>query len=203
MVTDKKKEEINLIDKINQKIKAHESLIKLIISILGIFATILAAYLGAYLGISGAENQRYDQNQKELKTIANGYLSDIAYVDYSLSTFENSYFNKPDERGLKWEDPIYPDWGLYYSNRQDIGKFGKNISQKMYNFYNIVLTAEFQRKQFNNYDNEFPINFSDSWQKENRMKNLNRIYTNMAGNINESRRQLNELRTDLLSFVNS
>jgi hypothetical protein len=35
---------------------------------------------------------------------------------------------------LSWQDPIYPSWGMYYSNRQDLSKFDSNLSKKLIAF---------------------------------------------------------------------
>ena len=153
------------------------------------------------------------QQKSELKTLANEFMNDLNFIEKAESDFENfisnpkSEFNDPNSpryhSTLSWQDPIYPSWGMYYSNRQDISKFDANLTKKLISFYGMVLTAESQREQYNNYDTLFPREKNDSYLEKNRIQNLKRIFNNMAGNINQSRSMIPQLRIDLQNVANS
>jgi len=184
-------------------------------------SAIVGALIGAVLGglINGFVADYYNkdtlqmQQKNDLKILANEFLNDIAFVDYSESTFEDyrfnpsSDFNNPNssfyKQFIKWEDPIYPQWGMYYSNRQDLNKFNVNLSRKLVDFYSKVLTAESQRDEFNNYDTLFPIDQNNLMLRDNRNNNLKRIWNNMAGNINSSRSSILSLRSDLQHIIDT
>jgi hypothetical protein len=85
---------------------------------------------------------------KERKSLANGYLSDLDQVNQSMWGFLCQVYNKDDPDYGKltyWTLPLYPEWGLYYSNRQEISKFDPSLSKDMYDFYYLVLSAEYLR----------------------------------------------------------
>jgi len=186
-----------------------------------IVATIIASFIGAFIGaaITGWYNDfsnkeiMQKQQKNEIKTLANEYLNDITFIDNAESNFEdyifnpNSSFNDKNTRyyhsTIWWQDPIYPQWGMYYSNRQDIAKFESNVSRELIIFYGMVLTAESQREQYNNYDKLYERNVSDLGLEQNREQNLVRIFSSMAQNINKSRSQIQQIRTDLQNITNS
>jgi hypothetical protein len=97
---------------------------------------------------------------------------------------------------------------MYYSNRQDISKFDANLSKNLISFYGLVLTAESEREQYNNYDSELLrnkyllVNYEPSIE-ENHLQNQLRIFNNMADNINKSRPMIFQLKKDLQNVVNS
>ncbi|MCK9581367.1 MAG: hypothetical protein M0Q92_13090 [Methanoregula sp.] len=172
-----------------------------------IAATVIAALIGAIVGamISGwmTDNTNMKilqiQQKNELKALANEFLNDLNFIEMSEKEFENyksnptSPYNDPKSpryhSTLSWQDPIYPSWGMYYSNRQDLSKFDSNLSKKLIAFYGLVLTAESQREQYNNYDTLYPRDKNDSYLEENRKSNLLRIFNNMENNIIQSRSQ--------------
>jgi hypothetical protein len=94
--------------------------------------------------------------------LAKGYLMDIDYVNLTINAYLET-FNTP---GSPWyhvppsyySKPLYPDWGLYYSNRQDISKFNPDLATSMYDFYYKILTVESDRMQYNDYENLHPLN---------------------------------------------
>lgn len=86
-------------------------------------------------------NYQYSNSKSsELKSLSNGYISDLDFVNRSLSATLSTYNdpNSPDyNKPTKIVTEIYPNWGLYYSNRQDIQKFDPELSSEIYEFYSV------------------------------------------------------------------
>lgn len=109
-------------------------------------------------------NYQYSQTTlSEQKNLANGYISDLENVNRTLEPLirklddpQDPDYHKPQFITVS----LYPSWGLYYSNRQDIQKFDKTVSVELYDFYYELLTAEDARIFFNNYDTLYPIDTS-------------------------------------------
>jgi len=98
----------------------------------------------------------------ERKNLANGILNDLEYVNQTLS-FQLSQIddpNSPDYHKNPVVIPVnlYPTWGLYYVNKQDIAKFNPQLSAELYDFYYTILKAEDARITFNNYETLYPVN---------------------------------------------
>jgi len=139
---------------------------------------ILLALIGSF-AISLYQN---DQIQKtERSNLAKGYLIDVEYVNKTINNYIMTFNdpNNPDKgQPQNFIIPLYPDWGLYYSNRQDISKFPPQLSNDTYYFYNKILLAEFARKEFNNYENLHPLNpdYPLEPQKQNKLKTKQEIF---------------------------
>lgn len=190
----------------------------LITAIIGVLGVLLGAYITGLMNEKSNVEILRNQQQNERKTLANEYLNDLNYIERAESNFENylfdpnSSFNDPKSptyhRTISWQDPIYPSWGMYHSNRQDISKFDANLSKNLISFYGLVLTAESERQQYNNYDsellkNKYLIDKYESSLEENHLQNQLRIFNNMADNINKSRPMISQLRIDLQNVANS
>jgi hypothetical protein len=124
---------------------------------------IILAVIGSVIGSGVVQSVLTYQTQKsEQINLAKGYLMDIDYINRTINGYLEIY-NTP---GSPWYHippayyarPFYPDWGLYYSNRQDISKFDPDLSKSMYDFYYKILTAEDDRKQYNDYETLHPLN---------------------------------------------
>jgi hypothetical protein len=156
----KKNDKIDRWDQLNQKIKDHEYLVKVIIAIFGIFATILAAFFGAYFAITAADKQINDQKQQEQKNLATGFLIELEQNEKYLTTLSVDFKNRSSARynPTKIIEPLYPDYGLFYSKGSDISKFNPNLSRKLFKFYSTLLEAESDRTLFNLYYYETDAN---------------------------------------------
>jgi hypothetical protein len=100
--------------------------------------------------------QYNDSLNKERKNIANGYISDLEDVNLTL-TGAIQHLDDPNDPDYhksmtKMTNYLYPPWGLYYSNRQDIQKFDSNTSNNLYYFYHELLFTEQTRVLYNNFD---------------------------------------------------
>ena len=104
------------------------------------------------------------QNQQtEQINLAKGYLMDIEFVNATI----NGYFVLLPDPTKPWDSnnnppqifdsPLYQNWGLYYSNRQDISKFPPKLSNELYYFYNSILEADSIRLEYNNLNAVYPI----------------------------------------------
>ena len=167
----------------------------------------------AFMGYLAFQYQYHQTSQQEQKFLAREYLNDINFVEFAVSNFEDYIYNPASlfnnqssnyyHRAIWWQDPIYPPWGMYYSNREDLAKFDNNLSKNLILFYGMTLTAESQREEYNNYDKLFPRDQSDPFLEGNRDQNLRRIWTNMALNINSSRSLIPQLKQDLQKIADS
>jgi len=183
----------------------------------GVIGAILGAVIGGVFTFYSTDLNNMKliqiQNKNEIKALANEYLNDLDFIENAQKDFEhfiqdpNSDFNNPQSpryhSTIAWQDPIYPTWGMYHSNRQEIGKFDPNLAKKMITFYGLVLNAEAQRLQYNDYDKLYPRDLNDQYLEENRKSNLLRIFTNMERNINQSRPMISEIRRELEIVANS
>ncbi|MHB8164211.1 MAG: hypothetical protein ACYDDV_07645 [Methanoregula sp.] len=145
----------------------------------------------------------------ERKNLANGYLSDIENVNGSLGGFITEY-SIPTITKVKpmskWGNSFYPEWGLYYSNRQDISKFDPELSKDLYEFYYILLNAEFCRQEFNNYDQTHPKDPDQPIEqyKQNSGENKEKLFNNMNNLVVECYTiRIPNLITKLKSVANS
>lgn len=181
----------------------------------------IGAIIGALFGgiiqgwITDYNNMKilHIQQNNEVKTLAVEFLNDLNFIETAESNFEDFIYNPQSDYNnlnspryhatIAWQDPIYPTWGMYYSNRQDISKFYPELSKELILFYGLVLTAESEREQYNNYDKLFPRDEKDNFLEENRKQNLIRIFNNMKGNINKSRPMIAQLRIKLEKISNS
>jgi hypothetical protein len=131
-------------------------------------------------------NYQYSQTTLyERKNLANGYISDLENVnrtlDQVIADLENP--NNPDyhKNPVRISESLYPSWGLYYSNRQDIQKFDSKLSSELYDFYNELLIAEDGRIFMNNFYTLNPINPDTSLElqenyKQVRLSAFNLVY---------------------------
>lgn len=147
--------------------------------------------------------------ESEKKVIANGYLSDIESVNTSLFNFKNDY-STPTLSGelpmSKWIPPLYPEWGLYYSNRQEISKLDPELSKELYDFYNLLLMAELSKDEFNNFDSRHPKGEFQSTEEylQNTHEIKMKIFTTMINLVNECYDyRIPYLRARLTKVINS
>jgi len=88
----------------------------------------------------------------ELRKKASSFLSDILYVNLTLTKVLQKYNDRsnPDyHKPVRWQEPFYPDWGLYLSDRHLLGKFEFNLSHNLTMLYNRLLEDEDARKNYN------------------------------------------------------
>lgn len=52
--------------------------------------------------------------------------------------------------------PLYSDHGVYYIHAADISKFNKNLSEDLFDFYDILMNAETDRQYLQNYIDSHP-----------------------------------------------
>jgi hypothetical protein len=134
-------------------------------------------------------NYQFTNTMKnEQKNLANGYISDLEYVNRSISAL-NKTFNDPANpdyhKRTKIVTPLYPSWGLYYSNRQDIQKFDPELSSDMYEFYSWILQAEDNRVQYNSFDSQYPLESEIVTPEllQNRQEQKEKLFDSMIDNI--------------------
>jgi hypothetical protein len=108
-----------------------------IAAILTIFGAIVAAGLGAYLGV-------YMQNVNKQQTTAQLVYDDIDNLNWTLHNLSQMIIENPDTVPYIIT-PIY-DNGLYYSYRSDIASLDTNVSRNISIFYTDMQYAENYRK---------------------------------------------------------
>ena len=125
-----------------------------------IFLIILAILLSSMAQILIQQHLKSQIEKSEQINLAKGYLFDVESVNITISSYIEQFndTSSPDyQKAQKYITPLYPSWGLYHSNRQDISRFPTNLSNNMYYFYNRILIAENARLEFNNYETLHPI----------------------------------------------
>lgn len=175
----------------------HKALIALLIS--GILLPVCVSYLT--FQYTSTQNTKNEQ-----KHLATEFYYDIDYVELQESLFEDTLndpgidYNNPGSpffnETFNWVSPLYPDWGMYYSNRQDINKFRPDVACNLSMFYQDVLTAETERQTYMYYDKMVERDPSDAALEENRDSVLHALFEDMRGNINSSRQRIPELKTE-------
>jgi hypothetical protein len=174
-----------------------------------IIGSIAIIVIPLFISYASFDNQFSKTTSAERKNLAIGLLSDIEYVNQTLA-FQLSQIDDPNSPDYH-KNPVmvtmnlYPTWGLYYSNRQDIVKFNQPLSSDLYNFYFQILTAEEQRIIFNNYDTIFPINPSGNLtiQYENRNKVRSSMWTGQYNRMRDCYYvQIPKLKAELQKIQN-
>jgi hypothetical protein len=138
-----------------------------------LITVLLSALLSALVSFGLFNYQFSTSTLSERKTIANGYLSDLYLVQIRLDSFRDDYIAPLKNGSIKnsgWGTPIYPEWGLYYSNRQDISKFDPELSKDMVTFYNLILESEYYRNEVNNWETLHPIRSNQSFANYSRIE---------------------------------
>ena len=182
----------------------HKALIALFIS--GIILPVCVSYLT--FQYTSAQNTKNEQ-----KHLANEFYYDIDYVELQESLFENSLndptmdYSNPDSpffnETFVWITPLYPDWGMYYSNRQDINKFSPALSSSLSIFYQDVLTAETERQIYMYYDKMVERDPNDTALEENRATMLHDLFDDMREQVNSTRQRIPELKQQLADIASS
>jgi hypothetical protein len=146
---------------------------------------IIVSIVVSYFSFSFQYNNTIVNDRKNL---ANGYISDLENVNRTLggiiSDLDNP--NNPDYHKYltKITNYLYPPWGLYYSNRQDIQKFDSKTSSDLYDFYNKLLLAEQGRILYNDYESLHPyIPDRNGTIPLLQIQNTAEVKTNMANGI--------------------
>jgi len=139
---------------INNKIKDYDSILKLVIAILGIIATILAAFYGASLGIQGSQDLWKKQNDLTKQNVGKALYIEISRYqpiykqtsdDYKLEQLnfkENNILYPP--KILR--NQIYPNYLLYFTYQKEISSFSPRLSDLLFTYYTDLLSAEEYRK---------------------------------------------------------
>lgn len=140
---------------------------ELILAIITIIVMIIGVCLGSWLSDQSANNLWHNQQRIEQKNSANAYISDLTYVNQTLS-----YYDGPVYPPSRIFNVLYPSWGLYYSDRQDIQKFDPQLSSDMYDFYYELLTAENERVWLNQIANTYPSDYFMTLPPEKRNQTL-------------------------------
>jgi hypothetical protein len=112
-------------------------------------SVIVSAIISAILAYIIFNIQFITTTNLEKKNIANGFLSDVKMSEYHLLRVENSFndFNNPESPNhnqlIYFAYSIYPPYGLFNSNKQDIYKLDPILSNKLFDFYyNMTLLEE-------------------------------------------------------------
>jgi hypothetical protein len=117
-----------------------------IIAILGVIATIVAAFLGAYLGTSGSRDLVKEQNNALKKNIATAFYIDISSLmdDWSAIApqFEKDLNNNTCSISYSIRGEYYSNNGIYYSYQNEITSLNPNLSRDLFAFYTNVSKAE-------------------------------------------------------------
>jgi hypothetical protein len=143
------------------------------------------------------------QLQNEQRNIANGYLSDLDFVERSLTVQWNEYMASPDaDNPIQWVNPVYPPWGLYYSNRQDISKLDPDLAKQTYQVYYLLLITEDARNTNNNFDKLYYTDFNNNASVQNRIISRSSAFNSMMTGINTSIHVIPYLKANLAKVAN-
>jgi hypothetical protein len=122
------------------------------VQVIGVAATIAAAFLGAWLGTSGSESlwqKQVDyQNQNVAKALKIEIVSMQEEVDFNADQFRpdlipRSFTPRPIPQ------QFYSDKGLYFAFQKEIAGFSPNLSTHLFIYYNDLITAEYLRNIVN------------------------------------------------------
>ena len=140
----------------------------------------------------------------ERKNLAIGYLADIEMVNQSLISVINGVNdpNDPDYGRPRYLiRSIYPDYGLYHSNKEGLNKFDPELSYELYGFYNEVLDIEEARNLMNSYDQQFPMNSSSPVSIQNHLQNRDKMYQNIIKKSNDAYAKIPQLKSKLEQYA--
>jgi len=116
-----------------------------IINVLAIVATILAALLGAYLGTSGSEHLLKEQTTLLKQNAAKAFYFDVSafrdQVSNDIPNYENS-INYDECQPILLSEKIYNGNEAYTIYQNEISSFDSNLSLDLYNFYRFLNHAE-------------------------------------------------------------
>jgi hypothetical protein len=141
----------------------------LIINILAIVATILAALFGAYLGTSGSRDLIKEQNTLEKQNAAKAYYFDILafrdQVSNDIPTYENN-INYNSCQPVLLKERIYVGNHANDNYKNSISSFDPNLSLELSNFYRVMdhseeLRQELIRNHEEITDNNYSYSYSD------------------------------------------
>jgi hypothetical protein len=120
------------------------------VNILMIVATILAALLGAYLGTSGSRDLIKEQNILAKQNAAKAFYFDIlAFTDQisdDITTYENNIKYKSCWPILL-KERIYVGNNAYNNYKNEISSFDPNLSLELFNFYRVLDHSEELRQE--------------------------------------------------------
>jgi hypothetical protein len=109
------------------------------IQILGIFATLVAAFFGAWFATNGADDLWQKQTDIQQKNVAKALKIEIMSIkdniDYSAKQFHPDlipYRFTPTPMNFHY----YTEHGLYYSFQPEIASFNSNLSTSLFIYYN-------------------------------------------------------------------
>jgi len=157
-------------------------------------------------GISNTDYQINKILQNEKKQVAKMFLADIEYEEKNFEGILDATFdvNNPDYMTcVNIIQPIYPEWGFWHSNRQDISKFDINLQNKLISFYQVVLTAEDARNVYNNFDINYPVDPNDSKVVQNRLITKHSVCNSIFNSIVAAKNKTPELKKELSIIANS
>jgi len=125
----------------------------LIVNIIAIIATILAALFGAYLGTSGSRDLIKQQNLEIKHNVANALKTDIMSIrdDWSANIIpeDESDLDNNTCMGYIPMNPLYSNQGVYYAYQAQIASFNPNLSLSLFDFYTKVNHLEMMRESLN------------------------------------------------------
>lgn len=126
-------------------------MIDLLIAIIGILATIFAAFLGAYLGTSGTEKLWRKQLDTQNKNMVISLKNEISDNAKNLGDTSTLISKTADDNGTYISiTQFYPDTGLYHVFQKDISNLDSETSEKIYQYYHNLMNAEKNRKEIYN-----------------------------------------------------
>jgi hypothetical protein len=109
--------------------------------------------IGLVLPVSVASVNTYITDFHEKQNLAQAYKTEILWLHANLNNTingPNTEFidlgNNEYEIGIQCPATgLYPDWGLFHKNSQEISKFDKELSDELYVYYFSILWAEENR----------------------------------------------------------
>lgn len=137
----------SIFNRVERGIKKYKESIYVFLAIIGIIATMIAAFLGAAYGAEKAYGYDLQKSEIQEKNIAQALYIDIKSLDSTLKVADEQLKNSNEKDRSYGYHIFYPENGIYYSYQTEISSLDYPIAKNITRFYSSLTMAERERQE--------------------------------------------------------